>query len=167
MIKYNSILAAMFFILILSAGISSSDQVKNYELAIVNALNNFENKESIENKNNVKIQSTFPVMSKAPVMKSVPVKVDKLAMKDKKVVVKKEVVPIMLDVLDLKDTDILDVLKLIAEKSGLNIVTGRNVKAKVSIYLKNVEVRDALDVILDLQGLTFYEENDIIRIMTE
>ncbi len=73
---------------------------------------------------------------------------------------------IMIDVLDLKNMDIIDVLKLVAKKSGLNIVAGRDVKGKVSIYLNEVEVREALGMILESHNLTFVEENGSIRVMT-
>jgi len=35
--------------------------------------------------------------------------------------------------INVKDADINDVLKMIAEQSGLNIIAGKNVKGKVSI----------------------------------
>lgn len=73
---------------------------------------------------------------------------------------------IIVDVLELKDMDIGDVLKLISKKTGLNIVTGQNVKGKVTIYLKNVEVRDVLQIILESNDLAYIEENGIIRVMT-
>src|SRR3989338_2661292 len=41
----------------------------------------------------------------------------------------------ILDVLDLKNMDILDVLKLISQKSGLNIVAGQNVKGRGTVFL--------------------------------
>ncbi len=73
----------------------------------------------------------------------------------------------MIDVLDLKNADIIDVLKIIAEKSGLNIMAGRSVKGRVSMYFKNIDVMDALQVILDSHGLAFFEEEGIVRVMTE
>lgn len=73
---------------------------------------------------------------------------------------------IILDVLELKDMDIVDVLKLISKKSGLNIVAGANVRGKVTIYLKNVDVRDALRIILEANGLAYVEESDIVKVLT-
>ena len=72
---------------------------------------------------------------------------------------------IMIDILELKDMDINDVLKLISKKSGLNIVSGQNVKGKVTIYLKNVDVRDVLRIILESNDLAYAEEKGIIRVM--
>lgn len=73
----------------------------------------------------------------------------------------------LLDVLELKDMDIGDVLKLISKKSGLNIVMGQNVRGRVTIYLKNVDVRDALRIILESNGLAYAEEDGIIKVMTD
>ncbi len=41
----------------------------------------------------------------------------------------------VIDYLQLKDMEIMDVLKLLSQKSGLNIIAGRNIKGTVSIYL--------------------------------
>ena len=73
----------------------------------------------------------------------------------------------MIDSLELKNVDIIDVLKLIADKSGLDIVAGRDVVGKVSIYLKEVSVKDALRIILDSYNLAYAEDNGVIRIMTD
>ena len=47
--------------------------------------------------------------------------------------------------LDLKGVDILDVLKLLSQKSGFNFVAGRNVTGRVTIFVNNVDVWDAFD----------------------
>lgn len=73
---------------------------------------------------------------------------------------------IILDILELKDMEIADVLKLISKKSGLNIVAGRDVKGKVTIYLQNVDVRDALRIILESNDLAYVEEEEIVKVMT-
>ena len=72
----------------------------------------------------------------------------------------------LLDVLESKNMDIGDVLKIIAQKSGLNIVTGSNVQGKVTIYLKDIDVRDALRIILESNDLAYIEDNGVIRVMT-
>ncbi|MFH1655817.1 MAG: secretin N-terminal domain-containing protein [Candidatus Omnitrophota bacterium] len=73
---------------------------------------------------------------------------------------------IIIDSLELKDMDILDVLKLVSKKSGLNIATGKNVHGKVTIFLKNVDVWDALKIILEANDLAYAQEGDIIKVMT-
>jgi len=71
----------------------------------------------------------------------------------------------ILDVLELKDMDINDVFKLIASKTGLNIISGRNVQGRVTIYLKDVEVHDALHIILEANDLAYIENRGIMQIV--
>ena len=73
---------------------------------------------------------------------------------------------IIIDVLELKDMDIMDVLKLISKKSSLNIIAGKDVKGKVSIFLKNVKLKDALTIILDSNNLAYRLEEGIVRVMS-
>jgi type IV pilus assembly protein PilQ len=69
--------------------------------------------------------------------------------------------------LDIKGMDIIDVLKILAMRGNLNIVAGKNVRGKVTVFLKNVEVKEALEIILLANGLTYEKTGDIINIMTE
>ncbi len=73
----------------------------------------------------------------------------------------------ILDVLDLKNMDVLDVLKLISQKSGLNIVAGQNVKGRVTVFLKDVEVREALRIIVEAYGWAYTKDGEIIKVMTD
>jgi len=75
--------------------------------------------------------------------------------------------PIMLNVLDLKNMDILDVLKLISQKSGLNIIAGQNVKGKVTVFLKDIEVREALRIIVESYGWSYVQNGDVMQVMTD
>ncbi|MBU2540445.1 MAG: hypothetical protein KJ593_00935 [Candidatus Omnitrophica bacterium] len=69
--------------------------------------------------------------------------------------------------LDIKGMDIVDVLKTLAMRSGLNIVVGKNVVGKVTIFLKGVMPRQALDIILLANGLAYEEQDGIISVMTD
>ena len=71
-----------------------------------------------------------------------------------------------IDVLDLKNIDILDVLKLISQKSGLNIVAAQNVQGRVTIYLKDIDVFEALRIIVEAYQWAYVEEGDIVKILT-
>lgn len=77
-----------------------------------------------------------------------------------------EAVSMTLETLELKDMDILDILKLISKKSGLNIAAGKNVKGKITIFLKNVNVWDALRIILETNDLAYEQEEGIVKVMT-
>ena len=67
--------------------------------------------------------------------------------------------------LDLKGMDIRDVLKVLSQKSGLNIVADKDVKGAVSLYLKDVDVMAALDVLVTTNDLAYEQEGLLIRIM--
>lgn len=68
--------------------------------------------------------------------------------------------------LELKGMDILDALKLLSKKSGLNIVAGKNVRGNITIYLKEVDVWDALRIILETNELAYEKEDNIVKVMT-
>jgi len=69
--------------------------------------------------------------------------------------------------LDLKDVDILDVLKIFSMHSGLSIVAGQDVRARVTIFLKDVNAWDAFEVILAANNLAYKEKDGIIKVLTE
>ena len=68
--------------------------------------------------------------------------------------------------LDFQDADISSVLRLIADVSGLNMVVGENVKAKVTLKLLNVPWDQGLDLILKLNQLGQLREGNILWIDT-
>ncbi len=69
--------------------------------------------------------------------------------------------------LDLKGMDIRDVLKILSQKSGLNIVADKDVKGTVSIYIKDVDVMSALDIIATTNDLAYEQEGTLIRVMLD
>ena len=68
--------------------------------------------------------------------------------------------------LDLKGVDILDVLKLLSQKSGLNFVAGRNVTGRVTIFVNDVSVWEAFQRIIDANELAYERIGDIVTVMT-
>lgn len=68
--------------------------------------------------------------------------------------------------INVKDADIVDVLKMMAEQSGLNIIAGKNVKGKVSITFRETPVFNALVSILEVNNYTYTNDNDVIKIYT-
>jgi type IV pilus assembly protein PilQ len=72
----------------------------------------------------------------------------------------------VIDELALKDADVGEALEIIARKSGLNIITGANVKGKVSVFLKRVNAREALRIVLESNALAYTEDGSIIYVMT-
>ncbi|MCK5580297.1 MAG: hypothetical protein KAJ18_03400 [Candidatus Omnitrophica bacterium] len=71
----------------------------------------------------------------------------------------------VIDLLELRNMDIVDVLKLISQKSGLNIIAGKGVSGRITIYLKDVKLKDALRIILDANNLAYKVEYGIVRVM--
>ena len=69
--------------------------------------------------------------------------------------------------LDLKGVNILDVLKLISKESGLNIVAGPNVRGTVTIFLKEVDIWDALRIVLVTNDLAYEREGSLIQVLTD
>ena len=69
--------------------------------------------------------------------------------------------------LDLKGMDIIEVIKMLATKGNLNIILGTDVKGKVTIFLRDVNLMDALDIILIANNLAYDKRGDIIYIMSQ
>ena len=68
--------------------------------------------------------------------------------------------------LDFQQADITNILRLIAEVSGFNIVVGENVKAKVTMKLINVPWDQALDMLLQMNGLGMIRQGSIMWVDT-
>jgi len=68
--------------------------------------------------------------------------------------------------LDFQDADIKNVLKVLAFKSGLNIVAAPDVTGVVTIQLNNVPWQKALEVILSTYGYGYERKGNIITVMT-
>jgi type IV pilus assembly protein PilQ len=66
--------------------------------------------------------------------------------------------------LDFKDADIKNILRLIAEVSNFNIITGDDVTGKVTMRLVDVPWDQALDVILQARSLGMSKVGNVIRI---
>ena len=68
--------------------------------------------------------------------------------------------------LDFQQADISNILRLIAEVSGFNIVVGESVKAKVTMKLVSVPWDQALDMLLKMNGLGMIRQGSIVWIDT-
>lgn len=68
--------------------------------------------------------------------------------------------------LDFRDADIRNVLKILAFKSGVNIVASPQVTGLVTIQLSNVPWEEALDVILETYGFASDKRGSIIVVTT-
>ena len=68
--------------------------------------------------------------------------------------------------LDFQQADISNVLRLIAEVSGFNIVVGEGVKNKVTMKLANVPWDQALDMLLKMNALGMIRQGNIVWVDT-
>ncbi len=66
--------------------------------------------------------------------------------------------------LDLKDADIHNVLRLLADVGRVNIITADNVQGSVTIRMRNVPWDQALDVVLQTKGLGMVRRGNMIRV---
>ncbi|WP_197995609.1 secretin and TonB N-terminal domain-containing protein [Gimesia algae] len=69
--------------------------------------------------------------------------------------------------LQIQDAEIMHVLDMLGELSGLNILTGQGVTGTISANLKNVTPEQALDAILRSRDLTSEKEGEFIYVMTQ
>ncbi|MDI6616906.1 MAG: secretin and TonB N-terminal domain-containing protein, partial [Syntrophaceae bacterium] len=67
--------------------------------------------------------------------------------------------------LDFQDADIKSVFRLLSEISGYSIVAGPAVKSAVTVHMKNVPWDQALDAVLETNGLGKKESGHVITIL--
>ncbi len=67
---------------------------------------------------------------------------------------------------DFKEADIRTVLRILSEKSGVNIVASKDVEGVVTIRLNNVYWEKALDIICKNYNYAFERDGNIIRVTT-
>ncbi|MBI4845353.1 MAG: hypothetical protein HY810_02585 [Candidatus Omnitrophica bacterium] len=60
--------------------------------------------------------------------------------------------------LDFKDADLRDVLKVFSQQSGLNFIAAKEIEEKkITLYMSDVKVEDALKTLLDANNLGVYQ----------
>jgi len=67
--------------------------------------------------------------------------------------------------LDVREMNTVDVLKFLALKGSFNMVTAGNLSGRVTLYLKDVSIKDALDIVIISNDLGYHVENNIIHVM--
>ncbi|MEZ4324058.1 MAG: type IV pilus secretin PilQ [Polyangiales bacterium] len=66
--------------------------------------------------------------------------------------------------LDVLDADIHNILRLLAEVGGVNIIAADNVQGQITLRLLNVPWDQALDVVLQAKGLGMVRRGNLIRV---
>jgi len=69
--------------------------------------------------------------------------------------------------LDLKNVDIVELLRIVSLKTGRTIVPSKEVSGRITIYLSNVAFNDVLDIILLTQGLALNKKDNVYYVMSE
>lgn len=67
--------------------------------------------------------------------------------------------------IDLYQAEVSDVLRMIGEQYGLNIIISKGVEGKISLRLENVLLKDALDVILEAVNCEMVKIGDILKVV--
>ncbi len=68
--------------------------------------------------------------------------------------------------LDVRDMNIVDVLKFLAMKGEYNVVISPSVDGRTTVLLDNVAIKDALDIVVISNRLAYNIQNNIVQIMT-
>ena len=69
--------------------------------------------------------------------------------------------------LDLRNIDVLEALKFLAGKTGLNIISSKNVTGRVTLTVENVAIKDVFDIMLRSNSLAYIQQGNICNIMSE
>jgi len=69
--------------------------------------------------------------------------------------------------LDVKNMDIVDVLKLLTDQGGFNLSISEGAKGRVTLFLKDVNVEDALEIALVSANLAYDKTGNVINVMSD
>ena len=67
--------------------------------------------------------------------------------------------------LDVRNADLVDVLRMLAQIGGLNVIIGLDVKGTVTVQLSDVSAKDAFEILLDTAGLAKVQKGSVIGIL--
>ena len=69
--------------------------------------------------------------------------------------------------LSLRDSDVRQVLRMFADKAGLNIVFHASVKGKVTLDLVDMPINEAFALVLQVAGLNYYTQSNTLVIIAK
>jgi type II secretory pathway component HofQ len=67
--------------------------------------------------------------------------------------------------IDVRNADLVDVLRMLAQIEGLNVIISSEVKGTVTVQLNDVPAKDAFETLLDTAGLTKVQKGSVIGIL--
>lgn len=68
--------------------------------------------------------------------------------------------------LDVRDMNIVDVIKFLAEKGDFNVIIAPSVQGRSTLLLHDVDIKDAMDIVVISNKLAYHIDDDIVQIMT-
>ncbi|RMH76071.1 MAG: hypothetical protein D6681_21820 [Calditrichaeota bacterium] len=69
--------------------------------------------------------------------------------------------------LQFRNANIHDVLKTLAAQGGINIVTSKGVQGTVTVFVDSITVMDAIELVVEMQGLAYYQEHGVVKVVTQ
>ena len=69
--------------------------------------------------------------------------------------------------LDVRDMNVVDIVKFLAMKGEFNVVISPTVTGRATVFLNNVTIKDALDIVVISNRLAYKVESNIVQIMSE
>ncbi|MBN3039955.1 MAG: hypothetical protein JW867_02385 [Candidatus Omnitrophica bacterium] len=69
--------------------------------------------------------------------------------------------------LDVKSMDVVDVLKILADKGKLNLSISGNIRGRITLFLKDINVWDAFEVVIISGNLAYEKKGEVIYVMPE
>ena len=69
--------------------------------------------------------------------------------------------------LSLRDSDVKQVLRMFADKAGLNIVLHDSVSGKVTLDLVQTPINEAFDLVLQISNLNYYKQGNTMIVMSK
>jgi type II secretory pathway component HofQ len=67
--------------------------------------------------------------------------------------------------LDVRNADLIDMLRMLAQIEGLNVIISSEVKGTVTVQLSDVSAKDAFETLLDTAGLVKVQKGSVIGIL--
>lgn len=69
--------------------------------------------------------------------------------------------------LDVRDMNVVDVIKFLALKGEFNIIVSPTVQGRSTVLLNSVSIRDAMDIVIISNKLAYKIQNNIVQVMTD
>ena len=69
--------------------------------------------------------------------------------------------------LSLRDSDVKQVLRMFADKAGMNIVFHSTVNGKITLDLVQTPINEAFNLVLQVAGLSYYKQGNTMIVLAQ